>query len=73
MQSLCFWALRLFSKTRQTCQRLSDSQRYFELYEVKPDNDYFRDNAMEAMDEVDAKLLIKYFDATEEGRLFYTE
>ena len=34
---------------------------------------YFRDNGIDTADELDAKLVIKYFDATGEGRLFYTE
>lgn len=33
----------------------------------------YRDNGIDTADEFDAKLLIKYFDATGEGRLFYTE
>ncbi|CDW85848.1 ef hand family protein [Stylonychia lemnae] len=34
---------------------------------------FLKDNGIDTADEFDAKLLINYFDATGEGRLFYTE
>ena len=32
-----------------------------------------RDNAIDTSDEIDAKLLINYFDSTSEGKLIYSE
>lgn len=36
-------------------------------------NHYYRDNAIDATEEIEAKLVIQYFDSTATGKLVYSE
>jgi hypothetical protein len=53
------------------------AQGHHHIFEVSFERDvklvHCRDNAFDSNEEIDAKLLINYFDSTQEGKLLYAE
>lgn len=77
MQGKCIWAICFFLKDGQTKQRILDIEGSLKLYEVSSESEILminnRDNGIDTVDEMESNLVIKYFDASGEGRLMYTE
>jgi hypothetical protein len=58
------------SKGYLTSRDLLSYMKYYNSCLIKL---IYRENGIDGLDEIDCKAVIKYFDSTGEGRLFYTE